>query len=304
VIGSGAYRSSSTFGSTTLKPWDHTEVYVTKIIQSGSPKSVMRQPALNVADSVSFCSGGSVTLRADKDTVSSYLWLKNGVPIEGAEDATLKITSPGEYAVMAMYGGDTIVSKKTKVVMTQKIRAEFASTATVICKDSNTVLKAVESEGNIYRWSLNGTQIRGATSATYQPLISGDYQVKIIQGSCFDWSPVMHVEVQKCADPEALSHQKGLDDFKDSLEVSIFPNPNSGLFTMELNMAQAPKNIHEVKVEVINTIGQVIYSQLVSLNNNYMTHHVELGSNVIPGIYFLHIVMGDKVEKTKLMLVK
>jgi hypothetical protein len=302
VIGSGAYRSSSTFGSTTLAPWDHTEVYVTKIIQ-GQAKNAMLRPMINAGDSVSFCSGGSVTLKTKQDTVSDYVWMRNGTIIEGANEATYKANIPGDYCVMALYGGDTIVSGKTKVIMTQKIRAEFASTATVICKDSNTVLKAVESEGNIYRWSWNGRQIKGVTSSTYQPLESGDYQVKIIQGSCFEWSPVMHVEVKKCADTKALFTNKSFDD-KDSSEIRIYPNPNNGLFTLELNMAQAPKQLHEVKVEVINAIGQVIYSKAVSLNDHYLSHHVELENGVMPGIYFLHIIMGDKEEKTRLMLVR
>ncbi|MFL5753206.1 MAG: SBBP repeat-containing protein, partial [Bacteroidia bacterium] len=37
VYGSGTYRSNSTFGSTTLKTWDHTDIFVTKIRQSGTP---------------------------------------------------------------------------------------------------------------------------------------------------------------------------------------------------------------------------------------------------------------------------
>lgn len=304
VVGAGTYRASSKFGNITLSPYYNTDIYLTKIVQTQARKDIS-YPVISPCDSVSFCNGGSVTLKVQQDSGTTYTWLKDGAPFRNAHDAALKTNVPGEYAVMAINGNDTMISSNTKVLMTKKIIATLEGNSTIMCKDSNSVLKAVEGEGNIYRWNLNGNPIRGATNSSYQPLESGNYQVKIIQGSCFEWSPVIHVDVKECPDPEALQRSKNnTGNHEDSLQVNIYPNPNNGLFTIDLNLTEAPKYIKEVKVEVINTIGQIIYSQTISCSTENLSHHVELGETVIPGVYFLQIAMGDKVEKTRMILTR
>jgi len=305
VIGSGAYRSSSTFGSTTLAPWDHTDVYVTKIVQ-GSFRETTSKPLVTPADSASFCSGGFVTLHTEQDSATSYTWIKDGTLIPGATQATFKATVPGRYSVMAVNGNDTLISDATKVIVTQKIEAQITSAAKVFCRDSNSVLKASDGEGCLYRWKRNGRFISDATDQTFKPHRSGDYQVKIIQGSCFDWSPVMHVDLKNCNDKDTTTHLlTALNETKDdSILVNIYPNPNNGLFTLELNIAQVNLPANEVKVEVINAIGQVIYMQTVTCTKGYMSHHVELGSSVTGGIYVLRLTMGETIEKNRLMLIK
>jgi hypothetical protein len=171
------------------------------------------------------------------------------------------------------------------------------------------IISASEGEGYIYSWKRNGRTISGAKSQIYQPHRSGDYQVKIIQGSCFDWSPVMHIDMKRCNTNDTLREKpladaNQVDDKEDSVLVSIYPNPNNGLFTLEINMQQVQIKNKEVKVEVVNSIGQIIYSKVITNTTGYVSHHVELAGNVTPGIYVMRITMGDEVEKNRLMLVR
>jgi hypothetical protein len=306
VVGSGAYRSTSTFGAYTLKPFEHTDVYVAKITQA-STAGTKRELSITPSDSVSFCNGAGVTFATAQDSGTSYFWMRNNDVIKDAVGKSYRATQPGMYSVMAVSGNDTVISPATKVTMTNKIEAQINSPSKIFCRDSNLVLKASVGEENIYRWKRNGRFIQGASTATFQPQRTGDYQVKIIQGSCFDWSPVTHVQVKDCSSDSVISKimtDYNQDQKEDSVLITIYPNPNNGLFTLEINMAQLQKQTPEVKVEIINAIGQVVYSKVVPFSNGYISHHIELGNSVSPGIYIMHITAGESIEKNRLMLIR
>lgn len=306
VVASGAYRSTSTFGSTTLKPWDHTEVFVTKIVQAAS-RGEKQRLAISPSDSVLFCNGAGITINVEQDSAATYTWLRDGKSIPGATGSKYYATEPGVYSAMVVTGKDTIYSAATKAIASNKMDAQVSSPGKIFCRDSGFVLKATEGEGYTYRWKRNGHYIHGASSPTFKPQRSGDYQVKIVQGSCFDWSPVVHVQVKECTVNDSLTLKKLNDPVgenrDDSVLVNIYPNPNNGLFTLEINMAQVHSSPN-VKIEVINTIGQVIYNQTVNYTNGSVNHHVELGNSVTPGIYVLRITAGETIEKNRLMLIR
>ena len=69
-----------------------------------------------------------------------------------------------------------------------------ASGPTNFCSGS-VVLKTNSVQGNIYQWKKDGVNISGATNFSYTASISGDYQVKVIQGSCIAWSSPIQVRV-------------------------------------------------------------------------------------------------------------
>lgn len=310
VVASGTYRSATTFGATTLKPWDHTDIFITKIIQGPPPKQLRAMlPLITPKDSASFCSGGGVTLKNISDSSRNYQWRHDGLIIAGANSVSYRATVPGKYEVMSINGNDTLVSEPTIVKLTKKIEAKITTPAKVFCKDSNIVLTANEGEDYLYQWKRNGKHITGAGTQIFQPTRTGDYQVKIIQGSCFDWSPLIHIEVKHCNSKDSLKEQNSAPERysetkEDSVLINIYPNPNNGLFNLEINMQQIHNSAGEVKVEVINSIGQVVYSQTVRCDKGSMTHHIELGSSVPGGIYILHLSMGDNIEKNRLMLVR
>lgn len=309
VFASGAYRSASSFGSTTLQPWStHTEVFLTKIRQGSSMTENGNEninAKISPSGSVSYCSGGSVTLKATEDTAYHYQWNQDGSPIPGATNSSYKAASPGNYSVVIIKGNDSIYSEPTIVAESKSIAATITSSAPVFCKDSNVILMTNTGDGYIYQWKRNGSAIPGATAASYKPELSGEYQVKIIQGSCFDWSPTKKIEILSCGKTDSTSLDvpkmslEYAEPKEDSLLIKIYPNPNKGVFTLELNM---PYAADPIVVELVNALGQIVYSKMVPSNNAYINEHIELESSVPTGIYFLQVTVGKKVEKTRMML--
>lgn len=308
VFASGAYRSPSTFGSTTLPKWDHTEVFLTKIRQSGSAaRSALPNVTITPSGNASYCNGGNVLLATTKDSAYKYFWKKNDMIINGATDASYLVNSPGNYSVIIIDGNDTLTSESTVVTESRTVTPSITPAGPIVCKDSAAVLTAPEGYGYIYQWKRDGEEIPGATLSYYKTDKSGDYQVKIIQGSCFDWSGITKVTLECPIDSTNKSTVTGIHRIKGEADstsfVKIFPNPNNGLFTLEVNMAPTAAT-EQIKIELVNAVGQVVYQKLVSNSNGYINEHMELESTVPIGVYFLQVTIGSKVETTRMMLTR
>jgi hypothetical protein len=80
----------------------------------------------------------------------------------------------------------------------------------------------------------------------------------------------------------------GIDEKSAGREISIFPNPNSGSFTLQLNTAG--KGSYDVRI--YNTVNETVYSENQVLLGNALQKKVDL--NLANGIYFVKIIGGEK----------
>lgn len=71
------------------------------------------------------------------------------------------------------------------------------------------------------------------------------------------------------------------------VETKLFPNPNNGTFTIALN-AQS-------EVTVINVLGEVVYSEVLTLGVHTLETLVKT-----KGVYFVKVQQGDKLETIKM----
>ena len=81
--------------------------------------------------------------------------------------------------------------------------------------------------------------------------------------------------------------------FNSQTSINIFPNPNNGLFTIQMQNIDY-KNMN---VEIVNTSGQLVYKN--SINSN--SESIDL-TNISEGINFIRIA-GRKVNITKKILI-
>ncbi|MES2284136.1 MAG: SBBP repeat-containing protein [Bacteroidota bacterium] len=307
LFASGAYRSNSTFGSTSLGNWgNHTEIFITKIGLSFDLSKAFILPS----KTATFCSDGDVTLNTQENSTYKYKWKKNGVTIEGATRFNYNANSPGSYTVMIILENDSIETDATVVTAAKNIAVSIAPSDPIFCQDSSAVLITNKHDEYEFEWKRNGEIIPEANQKFYRTDKSGDYQVKIIQGSCFAWSGITNISLQTCPDQDVATNNYLNDTINttlinnDSLLVKIYPNPNSGLFTLEINMVHITEHASQANVEVLNSIGQIVYNKLTSFEKGYINEHIELEDSVPTGIYFLQVTIGDKVEKTRIMLTR
>lgn len=74
--------------------------------------------------------------------------------------------------------------------------------------------------------------------------------------------------------------------------LSLFPNPNSGLFNMDLQISNM--TAQDVRVEVVNMLGQAVLTQITSINDGHLTESVDLPENITSGSYMVRVIVGDK----------
>lgn len=115
----------------------------------------------------------------------------------------------------------------------------------VVTKTGSTTL----STGNYitYQWYRDGVEIPGATSQSLSYTMGGNYQVMVTNTSgCDNYSEGL-----------VVGKANGGIGIKEDLfgNLELYPNPSSGLITIDLNRVQ----LQELQVSVFNTAGKKVY---------------------------------------------
>lgn len=79
--------------------------------------------------------------------------------------------------------------------------------------------------------------------------------------------------------------------------VDIFPNPTKGELSISINLEAAT----DIQLQVYNMLGQQVASQGYGRRNGSMTLPFD-GSQLAPGTYAFHLLMGDKVAVKKVVV--
>lgn len=124
-----------------------------------------------------------------------------------------------------------------------------------------------------YIWYFNGVVIPGANAQTYHPGALGYYYAVRDTGNCFSKpSNTIYIALLKVGEVSTSSF------------VSIYPNPTSGVVTVDLGERTA-----RTRITVANVIGQVVYTADVS---NKQKHDVDLSA--LPGGNYILSVRDDE----------
>ncbi|MES2567927.1 MAG: PA14 domain-containing protein [Bacteroidota bacterium] len=259
--------------------------------------------SIQANSSITFCSGGNVTLTSSTGPNYSYQWIKDNTNISGATNQTYNTFSSGNYQVRISYPGCTAWSAPTKVTVNSTLVSQITpGGSTTFCAGGSVTLFGNTCNGYVYQWIKDGVNISGATSSSYLATASGSYQLKIIQGSSVQWSAKVKVTANNCgklALPDsAFTDQKIVED---NFKMNVFPNPTTGLFTFDFGMDEIGDAIMEITV-VDAVSGKNVYNLPPERVNGRVKKNMELPNNLVTGVYILQIQIGEKVESIKLIL--
>ena len=133
-----------------------------------------------------------------------------------------------------------------------------------------------------YQWIVNSTIITGATTNTYVSTFNNGDSVTCtavasngcnLEGFNFVKIHVYSVGVN------------GLT-FKDS-EIRLMPNPNKGTFTVKGSLGRSDDV--EIKMEVTDLLGQVVYSVTATARNGIINQPVRLSNTLPNGVYIMSL---------------
>jgi len=150
--------------------------------------SITSQP-----NSTTACSGDNASFSVTANDADSYQWQLNGTNISGANSATYNISGVttsdgGSYTCIVTNTCDNVTSTAATLTVNPATAINTQPTGGTYCEGDNVSLSVTASGGGLsYQWQLNGSNVSGATSATYNMLASnsngGDYTC-YVTGDC------------------------------------------------------------------------------------------------------------------------
>jgi hypothetical protein len=216
----------------------------------GSSTYCLSPATLSADGPTTFCEGESVTLSAaDGD---NYVWST------GSLNASITVDATGSYSV-TVYNSNADCS----VVLEENVVVDPNPNPAISFSGSN----FTTSSFTTYQWNFNGTPITGANSQTLDPTNTGNGQYSVTVTNS-----------QGC---EATSSTFNLTNVgiqeEDLSAIECFPNPTSGMITIN--------STYEIKsVEVLNVMGQIVYTAQVNQATNYQ---IELPKET--GVYLIKV---------------
>jgi hypothetical protein len=155
------------------------------------------------------------------------------------------------------------------------------NTANTSVTASSTMLMA-NATGATYQWvdcNNGNAPISGETSSTFAPVVNGSYAVEVTENSCTMLSTCFNF-VLSSVNSVAFSHN-----------LSVYPNPTRGTFTVDLGAAY-----DNVAISITDINGKTVYQTRAN-----QTNLVALELDQPAGIYFVSVTSESKHTVIKLI---
>lgn len=221
-------------------------------------------PVVTANGPVEFCEGEQVVLSTAPNQ-GAYDWA-----ITGGVNPTTIVEESGDYFVtVTNQFGCVGVSNTITVDVTPMDDA-------VIIPNGNDL--TVDPPGTDYQWYLNGDPIPNVDGITYTAIQSGNYHVEYIGPNGCPTS----------TDLLEFTLQVGIDEVSIFDELSVYPNPGKGEFTINGELPSA----EDVTIELVNMLGQALQPAIRVSSTSSFTQRVDI-SQVANGVYFIRITAAD-----------
>ncbi len=166
-----------------------TETSVAVTVTINDAPSITAQPTAQ-----SNCSGSDVTFNVTATTATgtlSYQWKKDGANIAGATTSSYTVAAStanaGNYSVEVSNGTCAVTSNAVALTVTPATSITTHPAAVTACQGNATFTVVAAGANLTYQWRKNGTNIAGATNASYTIAVAeaneGDYSV-VVTGTC------------------------------------------------------------------------------------------------------------------------
>jgi PKD repeat protein len=216
---------------------------------------------------------------SSSSSTTSWLWLfDGGTPASSTNENPTNICYqvPGNYDVTLITSNG--VTNDT-LTLSDYVTVYSTPSFPVISISGYTL---TSSPALTYQWQLNSVDIAGATNQSYTITQTGYYTVVITGENGCENSTSVYVIIT------------GIEDPFSTADLSIYPNPSHGIFTVEW-VSEEP--FEELRVEVTNTLGQLIFSDEEKSNVTQFERVIDL--HAYPhGIYFLELSINKSGDET------
>ena len=276
-----AWSTGSSAQSIVVSTAGNYSVLVTGANGCSAPSSltnvtVYPAPSASVTSSGSttFCQGNAVTLSAGSG--NGYAWST------GSSAQSIVVSAAGTYSL----------------IVTDVNSCSDTSATTVSVNPLPTVTLVLNPDTACIGWSGYAPAGGSPAGGTYSGLgIVGGYFYPSLAGAGSHTITYAYSDLNGCADTASaqlfVDLCAGIEDYSINSLVSIFPNPNNGIFFIK-------SELDIFSVQVVNILGEQVYSSGIRTFNSKTS--VDL-SKQMNGVYFLQ-VKTEKGNATKKIIIQ
>ncbi|MBL7936159.1 MAG: T9SS type A sorting domain-containing protein [Bacteroidia bacterium] len=228
-----------------------------------STVTVNALPTLTV-NSGAICSGASFTIVPDGALTYTY---------SGGSDVVLP-TADNSYTVTGTDGNGCENTAVSTVTVNALPVIMATSTTTLLCTGETVTLSVTGATS--YTWSTT----ENTADIEVTPTSQTTYSVEGTDANGCSNTTTITQDVSLCTGIASIATTDA--------SIYVYPNPNNGLFTIEL--------INTSKVTVTNALGQVIISETFEAGK----HQIDI-NNETTGVYFVKVVENNKQQMIKVI---
>jgi hypothetical protein len=227
-------------------------------------------------------------------TAPQYQWMLNGVDIPGETLATLNPTGLKDQDIVKLrfYSSARCVFPEESndiVFDVEELKIPEVSVTVAPIGNNQVMFKATpkyEGAQPLYQWFRNGNVIPGAHSTEY---ITSDNEMY----ASFSVRLISSLECVSSKVAMSRSITTGIADKEQLLtQVNLYPNPNTGTFSIEAVCNVAGKKLADL--QIVNSVGQLIYKEQAEVVNGKISHTIHMNNEPAAGVYMLWIVIDDQ----------
>ena len=240
---------------------------------------VSSYPIVTLGNDTSFCAGSSINLYCG-NSGSSILWNT------GANTPFITVNSVGTYSVLVTNSAGCKKSDVVNVGTRSKPSVSLAFTGqTHFCPTNSNprpLTEGTPSGGTYIGSGVSGNNFipSQANQGTYVII----YNYTGSNGCSNSATDVLVVDA--CV---------GVEELENNLGLNVYPNPNTGDFTLEINAATSIN----AQLDITTIDGRVVFAKTIS-GEGLLTEKMDI-TNLANGIYYLRLQSKDVVRTFKVL---
>ena len=213
---------------------------------------------------------------------------QGGIPnTSNLQNPTVTYTTPGTYTVMLqvqnLFGNNSTV--QTNYITVEDLpTAGFTNTS----NQGAVVFTNTSQNGVIYNWSFGDGSTSSEANPTHQYTASGTYTVELTALNNCGASTIQQTVLIVIVGTEIPNW---LEQFR------VYPNPNPGMFTVEMNGPAADA----VQFTLFNAIGQLLRQETAAFDSGSLLRSFDY-SDLPAAMYTLRVRVGDEAVYVKLIV--